>query len=65
MAQVENKLIITVDPTQPVIEIVACIAAISNMHPTQQLEILRDVDLKLGEIIAQIENQVNEQQASN
>jgi len=55
VAKVSPKLEILVDLERPVEEIKSCIAAIVNCHPDKQLEILREVELWMGETIEKLE----------
>ncbi|MCR8656922.1 hypothetical protein [Paenibacillus endoradicis] len=53
MAQISKKLEILADVDQPIEEIKDCIIAISIMHGAKQLEILKEVEMWLGETIEQ------------
>jgi hypothetical protein len=49
------KYELLVDLSKPVDETLGCIMVIANSQPGKQLEILREVELKLGEQIQAIE----------
>ena len=51
MANIKKKLEMLVDVDQPIEEIKECIIAISIMHGSQQMEILKEVEMWLGETI--------------
>jgi hypothetical protein len=48
-----------VDLTKPVDEILGCIMVIANSQPGKLLEILQQVELKIGEQIQAIENEIS------
>lgn len=58
MPKVTPKYELLVDLSNPVEEILGCAIAISNSQPGKQLEILQQVELRLGEQIQAIENQL-------
>lgn len=58
MPIITPKYEILVDLSKPVDEILGCTLAIANSQPGKQLDILREVELKLGEHIQAIENEV-------
>jgi hypothetical protein len=52
------KYELLIDLSNPVNELLECIIIIANTQPGKQLEILQQVELKLGEQIQAIENQL-------
>ncbi|HIW31466.1 MAG TPA: hypothetical protein IAA29_01660 [Candidatus Paenibacillus intestinavium] len=61
MADIKKKLEMLVDVDQPIEEIKECIIAISIMHGSQQIEILKEVEIWLGETIEQATPKVTKQ----
>lgn len=55
MAEVKKLIQLTVDSSKPVEEIKACLIAISLEHGANQLSILQEVDIWLGNVIAEAE----------
>lgn len=50
-----TKLDVSIDLSRPVEEIVDIISLITNVHAGQQYELLKQVDLKVGEALAAME----------
>lgn len=67
MADIKKKLELLVDVDNPVEEIKDCVIAISIMHPSNQLEILKQVEIWIGETIEAAESKlkVSEEQTTN
>lgn len=61
MADIKKKLEILVDVDAPIEEIKECIIAISIMHGTKQLEILKEVEMWLGETIEQTNPKISKE----
>ncbi len=60
MAEMKKKLEISVEIDKPVQEIQECIIAISIFHGPKQLEVLKQVEMWLGETITEAERQQSE-----
>jgi hypothetical protein len=60
MAIATPKYELLIDLSKPVDELLACIVIIANTQPGKQLEILQQVELRLGEQIQAIENGLKE-----
>lgn len=58
MAEIKKKLEILANVDKPVEEIKECIIAISIMHGANQLAILKEIELWLGETITEAEGQL-------
>lgn len=54
----KTLLQLTLDQSKPVEELKACIVLVSSTHPGNQLEILKSLELWLGESILEIENRI-------
>lgn len=61
MAEIKKKLEILADVDSPIEEIKECIIAISIMHGSKQLEILKEVEMWLGETIEQATPQISKE----
>lgn len=59
MAEIKPMLGIHLDLTKPVDEIVNVINAVLENHPFQKVEILQELDLRIGEAIASQERQTS------
>jgi hypothetical protein len=59
MPIVTPKYEMLIDLSKPVDEAIGCVLAIANSQPGKQLEILREVELRLGEQILAIENGIS------
>lgn len=60
MAEMKKKLELTVDVDKPVEEIKECIIGISIFHGPNQLAILKEVELWLGQTIEEAERKQKE-----
>jgi hypothetical protein len=58
MPIVTPKYELLIDLSKPVDEALGCVIVIANSQPGKQLEILQQVELKLGEQIQAIEDQL-------
>jgi hypothetical protein len=59
MPIVTPKYELLIDLSKPVDEALGCIIVIANSQPGKQLEILREVELRLGEQIQAMENGIS------
>jgi hypothetical protein len=58
LAEIKKKLEILANVDHPVEEIKECVIAISIMHGPGQLEILKQVEMWLGETITEVEKSI-------
>ncbi|MGG1637236.1 hypothetical protein [Paenibacillus sp. NRS-1760] len=64
MADIKKKLELVVDVDNPVEEIKECIIAISMFHGSQQVNILREIEMWLGKTIEGAESKKQNQESS-
>ncbi|MGG6309770.1 hypothetical protein [Paenibacillus macerans] len=61
MAEIKPMLGIQLDLTKPVDELVLVIVAVLNNHPQKEVEILMELDNRIGDALAQRLKQENEE----